>query len=272
MPRAPGQRPRMLMCYICGREYGTKSLPIHIPQCQKKWLEVEATKPKSQRRPLPKPPQTYQARSDDRPLSISDVDAFNEAAFATFNNESMVACEHCGRTFKDDRLAIHQRSCRPGNEARPVQAARERKHSDGRTLDENVRISKAFREGLDIPSKPANRRRASSGSPNNGPEPRSRSSSHSAKTTPLPSTSTAPDEHARKLQPPTVSKRQICTPAVPSTPDPSHLSPAPLVAEFCAFCGHLGVVNFCQKCGKQRLLAKSPVGSDEEEELIGDIA
>ena len=28
----------MIMCYICGREYGTKSLPIHIPQCQQKFV------------------------------------------------------------------------------------------------------------------------------------------------------------------------------------------------------------------------------------------
>ena len=45
------------MCYLCGREYGTASLPIHIPQCKKKWQQKEAMKPKSERRPLPKEPQ-----------------------------------------------------------------------------------------------------------------------------------------------------------------------------------------------------------------------
>jgi hypothetical protein len=35
-------RPKALMCYICGREFGTASLPIHIPQCIKKWEKVEA--------------------------------------------------------------------------------------------------------------------------------------------------------------------------------------------------------------------------------------
>ena len=35
---APGSlRPKALMCYICGREYGTASLDIHLKNCQKKW-------------------------------------------------------------------------------------------------------------------------------------------------------------------------------------------------------------------------------------------
>ena len=35
-------RPKALMCYICGREFGTASLEIHIPQCRKKWELVQA--------------------------------------------------------------------------------------------------------------------------------------------------------------------------------------------------------------------------------------
>ena len=31
------QRPVALVCYICGREYGTRSLEIHIKTCEKKW-------------------------------------------------------------------------------------------------------------------------------------------------------------------------------------------------------------------------------------------
>ena len=30
-------RPKTLICYICGKEYGTASLPIHIKSCEKKW-------------------------------------------------------------------------------------------------------------------------------------------------------------------------------------------------------------------------------------------
>ena len=51
-----GNKPRALMCYICGREYGTASLQIHIKTCMKKWEIEESKKPKNQRRPLPQPP------------------------------------------------------------------------------------------------------------------------------------------------------------------------------------------------------------------------
>ena len=33
-------RPKSLMCYICGREFGTASLEIHLKTCRKKW-EIE---------------------------------------------------------------------------------------------------------------------------------------------------------------------------------------------------------------------------------------
>eukprot|EP00227_Mantoniella_beaufortii_P006791 CAMPEP_0197610080 /NCGR_PEP_ID=MMETSP1326-20131121/52565_1 /TAXON_ID=1155430 /ORGANISM="Genus nov. species nov., Strain RCC2288" /LENGTH=73 /DNA_ID=CAMNT_0043178545 /DNA_START=181 /DNA_END=399 /DNA_ORIENTATION=- len=48
-------RPRMLRCYLCGREYGSTSLPIHVPQCQQKWMQCEQAKPKGERRPMPQP-------------------------------------------------------------------------------------------------------------------------------------------------------------------------------------------------------------------------
>lgn len=35
-------KPRAVMCYICGREYGTKSIDIHIKSCKKKWVDAEA--------------------------------------------------------------------------------------------------------------------------------------------------------------------------------------------------------------------------------------
>lgn len=31
-PEMSGGKPSMLMCYLCGREFGTRSLPIHVPQ------------------------------------------------------------------------------------------------------------------------------------------------------------------------------------------------------------------------------------------------
>jgi hypothetical protein len=45
-----------VICYICGREFGTASIKIHIPQCEKKWDVEQQKLPKKQRRPPPSKP------------------------------------------------------------------------------------------------------------------------------------------------------------------------------------------------------------------------
>ena len=52
------KRPVTLMCYICGREFGTKSLDFHLKACKKKWIDEEAKKSLKQRRPLPQSPKS----------------------------------------------------------------------------------------------------------------------------------------------------------------------------------------------------------------------
>ena len=51
------RRPPTVVCYICGREYGTKSIAIHEPQCLKKWHNENNLLPKELRRPEPKKPE-----------------------------------------------------------------------------------------------------------------------------------------------------------------------------------------------------------------------
>lgn len=51
------RRPPTVICYICGREYGTKSISIHEPQCLKKWHQENDNLPKHLRRPEPKKPE-----------------------------------------------------------------------------------------------------------------------------------------------------------------------------------------------------------------------
>ena len=49
------------MCYICGREYGSLSLPIHIKTCTKAWNRTEEAKPKVEdRKPCPEPPRGFE--------------------------------------------------------------------------------------------------------------------------------------------------------------------------------------------------------------------
>jgi len=51
-----GSMPKSLTCYICGRGYGTRSLKIHLKNCEIKWEHDQELKPKNQRRPCPQPP------------------------------------------------------------------------------------------------------------------------------------------------------------------------------------------------------------------------
>ena len=36
--RKKGERPKALVCYICGRQFGTASLEIHLKTCKQKFL------------------------------------------------------------------------------------------------------------------------------------------------------------------------------------------------------------------------------------------
>ncbi|XP_054445299.1 zinc finger protein 474-like [Pteronotus mesoamericanus] len=86
-------RPKTLICYICGREFGTLSLPIHEPKCLEKWKIENDRLPRELRRPLPQksqPPITGEGPSQAQ----------------------LVPCPNCGRTFAPDRLLVHQRSCK----------------------------------------------------------------------------------------------------------------------------------------------------------------
>ncbi len=49
-------KPPTLLCYLCGREFGTFSLNIHHETCQKKYLRSQEGLPRRDRKPLPDPP------------------------------------------------------------------------------------------------------------------------------------------------------------------------------------------------------------------------
>ena len=50
--------PKFVFCYICGRQFTDASLPIHEPQCLKKWEIQNRKLPPSERRPLPRKPES----------------------------------------------------------------------------------------------------------------------------------------------------------------------------------------------------------------------
>ncbi|XP_060092403.1 zinc finger protein 475 isoform X1 [Heteronotia binoei] len=101
------RRPPTVICYICGREYGTKSISIHEPQCLKKWHIENDQLPKHLRRPEPKKPEIRSIGAK----GYYDLDALNESAWNSAQSQ-LVPCDICGRTFLPDRLIVHQRSCK----------------------------------------------------------------------------------------------------------------------------------------------------------------
>ena len=67
-PKGPNsQRKELPFCYICGRQFSKASLPIHEPQCMKKWeIANEQLAPEFRKRKPVKPTEFA-----DRPIGTS---------------------------------------------------------------------------------------------------------------------------------------------------------------------------------------------------------
>ena len=50
------KKPRALVCYICGKEYGTKRIENHIANCAKKWDADQLKYEPEERKPCPQAP------------------------------------------------------------------------------------------------------------------------------------------------------------------------------------------------------------------------
>ncbi|EQC40145.1 hypothetical protein SDRG_02795 [Saprolegnia diclina VS20] len=119
------RRPKVRLCYVCGREYGLSSFEIHLKQCKLLWIAQEEKKPLRERRPVPEPPQELPIEANVLyQLSPDELEAQNRAAARAFEEKVMEKCAYCGRTFNPERLAIHNRSCTAERPARAVGTAR----------------------------------------------------------------------------------------------------------------------------------------------------
>jgi len=105
--------PPGIVCFICGREFGTASIDIHLKACKKRWEEEESSKPVKERRPIPKtPPLFAKARAKGNALTRIEMNALNEELLKMFYEESRIPCKNCGRKFLPDRLEVHLRGCK----------------------------------------------------------------------------------------------------------------------------------------------------------------
>eukprot|EP00906_Rhabdomonas_costata_P029733 RCo041997 len=114
MDRSPATKPQLLVCYLCGQQFGTASLGIHQPQCYRKMLAQWENADPQTRGPKPRDPATVQ---HEQPVDLHDAEAvekFNDQNFSNFK-DNLSPCPNCGRTFLPDRLVVHLRSCNPGN-------------------------------------------------------------------------------------------------------------------------------------------------------------
>ena len=123
------RQPPTVVCYICGREYGSKSISIHEPQCLKKF-ELENRKlPINERKPLPKKAINHVAvvvnlmpRERMVPWSLTGgiyqnavLQDMTEQYFQSCYSEwekDLIPCKTCGRKFAPERHAKHAHRCK----------------------------------------------------------------------------------------------------------------------------------------------------------------
>lgn len=111
-------KPKTLMCHICGKEYGTASYEIHLKNCAKIWEERESRKPPRERRPVPAMPENLPGG-----LTSSALEKRNNLVNEAFTSQVMVQCPNCSRTFLEDRIEVHMKSCTSENPHKPPPTA-----------------------------------------------------------------------------------------------------------------------------------------------------
>lgn len=145
--------PRTRTCYICGRSYGVHSYDIHIKQCKELWIARESVKPIKERKPLPEDPfLKLQSEPNSESYSEEELQKINAIAAQSYNNESLVGCSYCGRTFLPEKLLIHNRSCTAENPAKRVNATiKANTESNGTTSIEPPKVKKANPKAQSLP-------------------------------------------------------------------------------------------------------------------------
>lgn len=117
---APPVLPR---CYMCGQQFGTTSIGIHIPQCYtKKLAQWQAGDPLT-RGQAPKHPDTVNWKGEGLSKGQQNDHQFKEFV------STLETCPNCERKFLADRLVVHLRSCKPGSTSKPVSAKSVLPHS-----------------------------------------------------------------------------------------------------------------------------------------------
>lgn len=106
--------PVFVTCYICGRDFGSKSIGIHVPKCQQKWEAEQEKLPKKERRALPTAPENFDKVISGE-VKGKDLVKMNQKAFDDYNESALESCQFCERTFLPKALESHRKACTEDN-------------------------------------------------------------------------------------------------------------------------------------------------------------
>ena len=105
-------RPVALVCYLCGKEFGTSSLEIHLKSCRKtfaannKGVDPESLRPEIM-------DEVFEMISSKKGIDYNLISNYNLEAEKNYKDSNYFPCPTCGRKFPEDRLEIHLRGCKP---------------------------------------------------------------------------------------------------------------------------------------------------------------
>ena len=83
-----GKNPFLVICYICGREFGSKSIAIHEKSCRVKFNKTQESLPKTQQSHPVKPTQNQSQQNQSQ---------YNDMALQTYLESGRVECSNCAR-------------------------------------------------------------------------------------------------------------------------------------------------------------------------------
>ena len=113
--RAPGQRPRTVKCPLCDIEFSIGAWKIHIKRCKEKEIENQKYYGDKYKKDVNKIVNDFMKAIDNSIVKTKitakgeyDVDNLGEEAF---QNNNLIKCSSCGRSFAQDRINNHQKIC-----------------------------------------------------------------------------------------------------------------------------------------------------------------
>ena len=79
-------------CFLCGRDFGRRSIIIHVPACRRKWEAEQA-------RPSPGEPRLLARLMAGEEVTEEELEEHNNEAANIWSREVLVTCANCDRWY-----------------------------------------------------------------------------------------------------------------------------------------------------------------------------